>query len=39
LAKIFASTRHFDPIRGSILPLRLRTQPPFQRFWFSHSFG
>ena len=26
-------------MRGSILPFGLRTQPPFQRFWFSQSFG
>ena len=39
LAKIFDSTRHLAPMRGSILPLRRRTKPPFQRFWFSQSFG
>jgi hypothetical protein len=39
LAKILASTRHFEPIRGSILPFVFRRQPPFQRFWFSQSFG
>ena len=26
-------------MRGSILPFFLRVQPPFQRFWFSQSFG
>ena len=36
---MFASTRHLPPMRGSIEPLRLRFQPPFQRAWFSQSFG
>src|SRR5690242_6605673 len=31
--------RHFAPIRGSILPLVLRRQPPFHFFWSSHSLG
>jgi len=39
LAKIFARIRHLAPILGSILPLALRVQPPFQRFWFSQSRG
>src|SRR6185437_5657142 len=36
---MFASTRHFEPMRGSILPFFFRRQPPFQRSWFSQSFG
>jgi hypothetical protein len=36
---MFANTRHLPPMRGSILPLRFRFQPPFQRAWFSQSFG
>jgi len=31
--------RHFEPMRGSILPFFLRRQPPFQRFWFYQAFG
>src|ERR1022692_318714 len=33
------SSFHFAPCRGSIVPLALRTHPPFHLSWFSHSFG
>src|SRR5690242_3143575 len=36
---MFASTRQRFPMRGSILPFFLRSQPPFHFFWFSHSLG
>ncbi|OQC05356.1 MAG: hypothetical protein BWX79_02302 [Alphaproteobacteria bacterium ADurb.Bin100] len=39
LAKMRMSSFHFAPWRGSILPLALRTQPPFHLSWFSHSLG
>jgi hypothetical protein len=29
---MFARIRHLPPILGSIAPLGLRVQPPFQRF-------
>jgi len=39
LAKIFARIASRPPCFGAILPFFLRRQPPFQRFWFSQSFG
>src|SRR5665213_565391 len=36
---MFARMRHLAPMRGCSLPFFLRNQPPFQRFWFSHSLG
>src|SRR5699024_3747467 len=36
---MFAKTLKRTPCLSSILPLRLRTQPPFHFSWFSHSFG
>ena len=35
----YYTARQFAPIFGSIAPLDLRFQPPFQRFWFSQSLG
>jgi hypothetical protein len=31
--------RHFAPCFGCRWPRALRSQPPFQRFWFSQSLG
>src|SRR3546814_10722552 len=35
----FASSRQRPPARGTSLPSRVRTQPPFDCSWFSHSLG
>ncbi len=37
--RVLANIRHLEPSLGSMPPLALRLQPPFQRFWFSQSRG